>query len=498
MKYLLSHDIGTSGNKASLFAKDGVLINSVVEPYRVAYLPESRVEQNPDCWYRAVCKTTRMLLDNIDSRDILAMSFSGQMMGCLCIDRQGTPLMDSIIWADTRANYEERFIKSKIDQSDFYRKTGHRISSSYTLSKILWLKNNKPDIYHKTYKILNAKDYVIYKLTGGIYTDLSDASGTNLLNINTLQWEYDFADILDLDADKMPVLRKSTDIVGEITPEASLMTGLRVSTPIVIGGGDGVIAAVGACSVAEGEMFTTLGTSAWNAVTSKKAIFDSEMKLFNWVHAVPDMYLPCGTMQSAGASVDWIKEILYYGDQKAIDIHKDMEHCLQKSPIGANGVMFLPYLLGERCPRWNTNARGAFVNLMINSSRSDIIRSVYEGITLNLNLIFDIFILNYNKKIESIILTGGGAKSNAWCQMIADAYNVEVKIPSNIENSTSIGAAITAGVGIGIYNDFKVTPQFIQTLKTFRPITKNNKKYSFLKDQFDRIYYALKTLEIKN
>lgn len=494
MKYLLAHDLGTSGDKVTLFTTEGKLLKSCVRSYGVHWFNDVWAEQIPDEWFEAVCGSTKEIMEGIDPKDVLGVSFSGQMMGCVCVDERGNVLRDAIIWADRRATEEEAFITGKIDTKAFYDITGHRPSASNSMAKLLWLKNNEPKTYEKTYKMLNAKDYILLKLTGAFVTDYSDASGTNLLDLNTLQWSVKIADAIGLDLDKMPELKHSTDVIGVINETMSQRTGLNPGTPIVCGGGDGSMAALGAGCVNVGDGFTTVGTSAWNALTTESPILDDSMRIFNFAHIIPGKYVPCGTMQTAGAAVGWmVKELAKSqcneAKDKQISVYDIMNALIESTPVGSNGVIFLPYLLGERSPRWNNDVRGCFIGLKMDTQQQDMFRSVYEGVAMNLELIFRIF--NEHITLNSIVMTGGGAMSEVWCQIFADLYNVEINVPDHIEEATSIGAAVTAGVGIGIYKDFNCIHDFIHIKKTYRPISYNVERYKALKEIFDQAYYNL-------
>lgn len=493
-KYLLAHDLGTSGNKATLFTTEGDLVKSVVYSYDTDYFNNNWAEQDSNDWWKAVCTTTRDILDGIDKENVVAVSFSGQMMGCLCVDRDGKPLRKSIIWADQRAVKEADFLRDKIGEEKFYKTTGHRISPSYGLEKFMWIKNNEPDIYEKTYKMLNSKDYIIYKLTGKFVTDYSDATGTCILDLNTLKWSDEIISAAEIDGDKLPELRESTYVVGGVTGQAARDTGLAEGTPVVCGGGDGVCASVGAGCVKEGVAYSYVGSSSWIATTRKKPIFDEKMRTFNWIHIVPGYVLPCGTMQSAGGAYSWLKnEICRIESKEAvakgISPYKLIDEEIEKASPGAQGLLFLPYLLGERSPRWNPNARGAFIGITMEHKRADILRSVLEGVTFNLNIILQVF--KEYCLIDRLTVIGGGAKGRIWRQIMADIYNIYIEKPDYLEEATSMGAAITGGVGTGQFKDFDVINKFVNIESVHEPDTNNRRKYDKLKPIFDECYYAL-------
>lgn len=496
MKYLLAHDLGTSGNKATLYSTDGQLVGSSVKAYGLHVTNNNWAEQNPNDWWQAVCQSTQELLTDINPADVLGVSFSGQMMGCICADKGGNPLRNAIIWADMRATREEELIRERISEMDFYKLTGHKISPSYGGQKLMWVKRNQPDIYEKTYKMLNAKDYVILKLTGRFVTEYTDASSTNLLDLNKLEWSDALLNIMEIDADKMPELLRSTDIAGTVTPEAAQFTGLLPGTPVVCGGGDGVCAAVGTGCTREGIAHSCMGTSSWISITTEKPIYDDEMKTFTWAHIVPGYVLPTGTMQCGGGAFNWYKDILCREEemiaaQEGKSPFELLEEEVASSPVGANGLLFLPYLIGERSPRWNPDAKGAFVGLKMETQKKDMARAVQEGVGMNLNVVLDTFRKN-GVTIEDMLVIGGGAQSDGWLQILADIYRMRIQKPNMLEEATSMGAAITAGVGIGVFKNFDVIDQFLKVVDTKVPNEENAKIYDRLKPLFDESYFGLK------
>jgi xylulokinase len=386
-RYMLAHDLGTSGNKATLITMEGKLINSSTSPYDTHFFNSNWAEQNPEDWWKAVCESTRALCAGIDPKEIAVIAFSGQMMGCLCVNRQGRPLRPFLLYCDQRATAESQAILSRIDAKEFYRTTGHRASASYSVEKLMWVKAHEPDTY--------AKDYMNYRLTGVMATEYSDASGTNVLDLNSLGWSDRLLSITGIDGDKLPALKASTDVVGELTSDAATALGLVSGIPVVAGAGDGLYAGVGVGSVKPGITYNYLGSSSWIATTTEKPVYDDEMRTFVWAHAVPGYVHPCGTMQTAGGSYAWLKNQVCTLEKAAaaelgLNPYDLINAEIEKSPPGANGVIFLPYLLGERTPWWNPEAKGAFLGLTLEHTRADLLRAVMEGVTLNLSIILDI------------------------------------------------------------------------------------------------------------
>lgn len=491
-KYIIAHDLGTSGNKATLYSLNGKLIKSTVFSYDLITGENNAAEQRADDWWEAVCETTKNLLEGINSIDIAAVSFSGQMMGCLCVDDKGVPLHNALIWADMRSTKQESAIRNNIDELVFYKTTGHRISSSYSLTKFMWIKENEPEVYKNTYKMLNAKDYIIYKLTGRFVTEPSDASSTCLLDLNTLKWSDKIIDIAAIDKNKMPEIISSVDIAGTVTREAATLCGLMEGTPVVCGGGDGCCAAVGTGVVKEGIANCCLGTSSWISLATKAPIYDEAMTTFNFSHIVPGYIMPCGTMQTGGGALSWAVNCLFDGFEKSKnEIYALVNDEVSKSPIGAKKLLFLPYLIGERSPRWNDKAKGTFAGLTLNHNRGDMLRSVLEGVGYNLDVILTAF-RKSGSDIDNLILIGGGARNKIWQQILADIFGISVLVPDYLEEATSMGAAITAGVGIGAFENFDVVDKFIKIKEENKPDLSKNEKYTEMKKLFDEAYYSLK------
>jgi xylulokinase len=498
-KFILAHDLGTSGNKATLFSLDGKMGASTLYEYPVSYPETGWVEQDPGDFWKAVCISTRQLLEKarVPAADVAAVCFSGQMMGCLLVDAEGKPLRPMIIWADTRAGAQEAEMEKKLGMDYVYRTTGHRISASYSAAKLLWVKDNESEIYKRGCKMLHAKDYVIFKLTGKFVTDYSDASGTNLFDLVKKTWDKNILDTLGIPPDLLPEPHPSTDKAGGITPEAAGEIGLPEGTPVIIGGGDGSCACVGAGVVAEGAAYNILGSSSWISLASTAPVYDPELRTFTWVHLDPALYTPCGTMQAAGYSYNWYKNTLCGGEiaeaaKGGENPYRFIDEGASKSPPGAGGLLYLPYLLGERSPRWNHEARGAFVGLSITTGKGDISRAVLEGVGLNLRIILQILEGGAaGDGIGKIIMIGGGAKGAVWLQILADIWQKTLMVPAYTEEATSLGAAVCGGVGIGAFKDFSAIHQFNGPVKTVLPHAELAPVYEELFEIFNQAYDSM-------
>lgn len=492
-KYLIAHDLGTSGNKATLFSTDGELVKSAVYGYPVNFFNGNWAEQNPQDWWEAVCGATKELLQGIPREAVSAISFSGQMMCCLCVDQSGNPLRNAIIWADMRAEKEEKMLADRIDPARFYKIAGHKLSRSYGIEKLMWVKNNEPDVYRKTFRMLNAKDYIVFRLTGKFMTDYSDASSTNALDLNTMEWSEEIIRAAGVRREIFPDIYPSTHVAGEITVDMEEECGLRAGTKVVLGGGDGSCASVGAGSVAEGITYNCLGSSSWISTVSKKPYYDEKMRTVTWAHVIPGLLIPSGTMQSAGAAFAWARERfcqkeLSEAKERGISVYDIINREIEDSQAGANALIFLPYLMGERCPRWNSDARGSFIGLKMEHTTGDLMRSVVEGVAMNLDMIVNI--LKNAVEIKEMLVVGGMAQGEIQQQIFADVYGMDVVRLKHLEEATSIGAAVIAGVGTGELSGFEEVSMFNERLSEKHPEAGNVKKYQRMKGVFEECYQS--------
>jgi xylulokinase len=496
--YVLAHDLGTTGNKATLYDREGRLVGSAFYAYNTQYAHTGWAEQNPQDWWEAVCGSTRRLIGQtpgLRADEIACITFSGQMMGCVPLDKHARPLRNAIIWADQRAVEQENWLAERISREEVYRITGHRLSASYSLTKMLWLRDHQPDTYKSTYKFVHAKDAMVARLTGKFVTEPSDGSSMNLYDLEAGTWSEKIIGAAGLDPDQLPDLCRSIDVVGELLPEAAEEVGLVAGTPVVIGGGDGACAAVGAGVVREGSAYNYIGSSSWIALTTSRPIYDPDQKTFTFGHVVPGMFMPTGTMQAAGASYQWTRDQLCPLEVQAaqslgLSAYEIINLGAEQSPVGANGLIYLPYLLGERSPRWNPRARGAFIGLTIRHTRADMVRAVLEGITMNLRAILECF-TRQGAHIDAMRVIGGGARGRFWNRIMADLYGVPVHRMSILEEATSMGAALAGGVGVGLYPGFEMIEQMNHIAETIPPNPAAVAQYEKLYPIFEACYRQL-------
>ncbi len=495
--YVIAHDLGTTGNKATLYDPEGKLVGASFYGYDTEYAHTGWAEQNPNDWWQAVCLSTRHLLSETGVRrdDIACITFSGQMMGAVPLDQAARPLRNAIIWADQRALQQERWIGEVLPFEEVYHITGHRLSASYSLAKILWIRDHQPDIYTATHKFLHAKDSIVARLTGNFVTDPSDASSMNLYDLNRDEWSGAILDAVELGIEKLPDIRQSIEVVGEVRAAVADEVGVAPGTPVVIGGGDGACAAAGAGVIEEGSAYNYVGSSSWIALSTPEPIYDPDYRTFTFGHVIPNMVMPTGTMQAAGASYQWTRDQLSLfemetAERLGISPYELINLEIAQISPGAEGLFFLPYLLGERSPRWNPHARGAFIGLTIRHTRAHLYRAVLEGVTMNLRVILDAF-RQQGTSIEAMRVIGGGASGRVWNQIMADVYGMPVHRLAILEEATSMGAALVGGVGVGLYSGFDMIHQMNAVASTVQPDEKARAIYERMQPVFDKLYQAL-------
>jgi len=495
--HIIAHDLGTTGNKATLYDREGRLVGASFYAYNTEYAHTGWAEQDPRDWWQAVCQSTRRLLEEtrVSKNDIACITFSGQMMGAVPLDKEARPLRNAIIWADQRALEQELWIAERLSFAEVYQITGHRLSCPYSLAKILWIRDHQPEIYEATHKFVHAKDSIVARLTGNFVTDPSDASSMNLYDLEKGAWSDKILDAVDLPADKLPQIRQSMDVVGEVRAAVADEIGVAAGTKVVIGGGDGACAAAGAGVIQEGAAYNYVGSSSWIAISTPKPIYDPDYRTFTFGHVIPNMVMPTGTMQAAGASYQWTRDQLALVEQQAaealgISVYELINLEIAQVAPGAEGLFYLPYLMGERSPRWNPHARGAFVGLTIRHSRAHLYRAVLEGITMNLRVILDAF-RQQGTRIDAMRVIGGGASGRIWNQIMADVYGMPVHRLAILEEATSMGAALVGGVGVGLYPDFSMIETMNHIAGTVLPDPKAQAIYDRMYPIFNKIYTAL-------
>lgn len=498
MEYLLGVDIGTSGTKTVLFDTSGGVISSATREYPLYQPQNGWAEQAPQDWWEATVSGIKAVLSDsgVNGADIKGIGLSGQMHGLVMLDERGEVLRKSIIWCDGRTGEQCAEITELVGAERLIQITANPALAGFTAGKILWVRSNEPDIFAKCRHILLPKDYIRYMLTGAFATDVSDASGMNLLDVKNRCWSAEVMEKLGLDPALFARVYESCEVTGEITGEIAELTGLAAGTIVVGGAGDNAAAAVGTGVVEDGKAFTTIGSSGVVYAHTSKMRLDSQGRVHTFCSAVPGEWHVMGVTQGAGLSLKWFRDNfcgaeVQTADAMGVDPYYLMDKEAERLPIGSEKLLYLPYLMGERTPHLNPDCRGVFFGLSAIHTRAHLLRAVMEGVAFSLRDCMEI-IRGMGEDITEMLACGGGGSSPLWRQMLADVYGSEVKTVISKEGP-ALGAAILAGVGAGIYASVEEGCRLV--IKTNPPqdsIPENTAKYEQLYEVYRALYPALK------
>ncbi len=500
---VIAHDLGTSGDKASIVDSEGRILATAIEHYPVLYPEPGWAEQDPNGhWWRAICKTTHDVLNRsgISPKDITVITFATQMMGTIPVDKAGTPLMNCMTIA-----------AGPIRMLRMLRITGGLPSGKDTIGKILWVKEVRPEIFEKTHKFLDCKDYLIYRCTGEYIASFDCASVTWMMNSRRECWSSTILGWMGLDEDRLPELRPSTHIVGTLTGEAASQLGLTTETQVVNGAGDMAAAAVGSGAVREKEVHLYAGSSAWVGAHVK----DRKLDIFTYTgsikSAIPGRFFMVAEQESAGACLKHLREQMhcnlchYVADLTSPQCreciegrrnpYKTLDEVAVLSPAGSNGLLFTPWLFGERSPLNDHTVRGGYFNLSLAHEKRHMVRAVMEGVAYHTRWMFDGIqkgrMLGRVKKVNMI---GGCANSDLWPQIFADVLEVPVYRMSNTLEAGTIGVAMIAMIGIGEIPDFETAAEKIAVNRVFEPNPDNAPRYRHLFNLMKEYYRRNKDL----
>ncbi len=457
MKYLLGVDLGTSGTKTVLFDEAGKSIASKTIEYPLYQPKNGWAEQDPLDWYNAAVNSIKAVItqSGIDAQDIAGLAIAGQMHGLVMLDKDGKVLRKSILWCDARTGAQCEEITKLVGKNRLIEINANPALSGFTAPKILWVRENEPEIYAKCASIVLPKDYVRYMLTGKLAMEISDASGTNLLDIQKRQWSEEILDKLSIDRKLMPELIESAAIAGHITKEAAELTGLKEGTIVAGGAGDNAAAALGTAVCRDGQAFVTLGTSGVVYAHTSKVSIDPLGRVHTFCAAVPGAWTAMSCTLAAGLSMRWMRDEIYTAEhEQACKMGTDAYDLMTKEASevqsGADGLIYLPYLMGERSPVLDPEARGVFFGLSARHKKAHLTRAVLEGITLsqrhNLEVLHQMDIVP-----ATIAACGGGGRSAVWRQMLADVLKCQIATIDSKEGP-ALGAAILAATAAGIFS----------------------------------------------
>lgn len=498
MKYLIGIDVGTSAVKTVLFDEAGTIMASASGEYPMAQPENGWAEQNPEDWRQAVLATLKQVTaqSGADAEEIVGIGLSGQMHGLVMLDQDGEVIRPSIIWCDQRTKEEVRQMEELMPREQWMEITANPPLTGWTAAKILWVRNHEPDNYKRCRHILLPKDYIRYVLTGVFATDVSDASGMQLLDVKARRWSGEVLDKLEIAPELLGTVYESCEITGYLRPEIAAQVGLTPETAVTGGGGDNASAAVGIGVVADGTAFTTIGTSGVVFAHSSHPVIDPKGRVHTCCSAVPGAWHVMGVTQAAGLSLKWFKDQLcqdYVEEANAlgVDVYDVINREVEKIPAGSGRLIYLPYLMGERTPHLDPDCRGVFFGLSAIHTKAHMARAVMEGVSYSLRDCNDI-LREMGIQVEQMMACGGGAASRVWRQMLSDLYQCPVVTVKQSEGA-ALGAAILAGVGCGVYESVgKACSLLLTGDSNTEPVKETSEQYENYHKVYDGLYGNLR------
>ena len=454
MSLLLGIDVGTTGSKAILLEPNGEVIAEATAEYPMTVPKPGWAEQNPEDWWQATIKSVRQVLISARGETIAGIGLTGQMHGLVLLDEAGRVLWPCIMWNDQRTAAQCAEIERKVGREKLIELAGKPALTGFTAGKVLWVRENEPDIHRRARHVLLPKDYVRYRLTGTLAMDVADGSGTLLMDVGRRAWSDELLELLDIPREWLPKLHESHEVVAEVSVEGSSATGLHAGIPVVAGAGDQAAQSIGTGIAGEGIVSVTVGTSGVVFAATSSYTFDPTGELHAYCHAVPDTWHLMGVTLSAGGSLRWFRDALCQLEKAEAartgrDVYDIITELAATAPVGSDGLLFLPYLTGERTPHADPDARGVFFGLSLRHTKAHMARAVLEGVTFSLRECLDL-LCELGQSCARVRVSGGGSRSAFWRQMMADVFGTEI-VEVNVTQGAAYGAALLAGVGTGVY-----------------------------------------------
>ena len=484
--YFIGIDLGTSAVKLLLCDETGAIQNVTTREYPLSFPHTGWSEQAPEDWWTNTVDGMHELLEGFDASKVAGISFGGQMHGLVVLDTNDQVLRPAILWNDNRTVKENDYLNKTIGKETLSAYTGNISFTGFTAPKLLWMKENEPELFAKIDKIMLPKDYLAYRMTGVHCTDMSDASGFLLLDVKNRRWSKEMLDICGVTEAQMPKLFESYEAVGTLLPEAAKELGLSEQVIVAAGAGDNAAAAVGTGTVGENACNLSLGTSGTIFLTSKEFRVDEHNALHSFAHADGHYHLMGVVLSAASCNKWWSEQI------KETKNFKEQEAKITDDMLGENHVYFLPYLMGERSPHNDPNARGTFIGMTMDTDYTDMLQAMLEGV---------IFVIRDSLEVarslgitpERTKICGGGAKSKLWCKMVANIFNMKVDVLENVQGP-SMGGALLAAVACGVFQNVEETAKLAKIAETIEPDPALVEKYEARYQQFKQIYPAVKEL----
>lgn len=495
-KYLLGIDIGTSACKIAVFNRQGEVVASQTADYEVYYPQKGYAEQNPEEWWEAVCTAIKAALQkaDINKEDIAGIGVDGQSWSAIAIDKSGKVLADTPIWMDTRADGICRKLNKKVGEDTIFHLAGNSLQSSYSTAKIIWYRENQPQVYEKIHKILQSNSFIVYRLTGVISQDKSQGYGLHCFDMHTGTWNEEMCRQLEIPFDFLPDIYECHQIVGYVTEKAAQLSGLQEGTPVVAGGLDAACGTLGAGVIHPYETQEQGGQAGGMSICLDK--YSADPRLILSFHVVPNVWLLQGGTVGGGGVMRWFeKEFADFEREEGKRVGKSSLELLndiaEKVRPGCDGMVFLPYMAGERSPIWDVHAKGVYYGLDYSKTKGHFVRAAMEGVAFALKHNLDVAAAA-GAEVGELRAMGGSANSLLWTQIKSDITGKPIAVPSS-DTATTLGAAILAGVGVGMYQDFEEAVKM--TVKVRRYHTPNMKNYEVYEENYKtylEIYNNLK------
>jgi len=507
MAYVMGIDVGTSAVKVILVSEKGEMVSAADAEYPLLTPRPGWAEQEPEDWWQGTVAAARSCLEKAEvvtggEVKVAAVGLSGQMHGSVFLNGEGRVLRPALLWCDQRTEAQCNYITRTVGQNKLVELTCNKALTGFTAPKLLWLKQEEPELYSQVSKVLLPKDYIRYRMTGEFATEVSDASGTLLFNVAGRDWSEDMLQALGIPRHWLPECFESLEVSGHVNKEAARALGLQEGTPVVGGGGDQAAGAVGNGIVREGTSSCVLGTSGvvfWHA---EAPVFDQQGRLHCFCHAVPQKWHLMGVTLSAGGALQWFRDSLCIEEKKeaweqGISPYRIIDRQADEVPAGSEGLIFLPYLAGERTPHADAAARGAFIGLSLRHGKPHLARALMEGVSMSLRDCLELG-RELGLKTSRVCLSGGGARSLVWRQITADIFNVEV-FRAVVDEGPAYGAAVLAAVGAGMVDTVEDACQkFIRVADTTGPDPSRNELYEHLYALYRSLYPSLRSFYSRN
>jgi xylulokinase len=491
--YVLGIDVGTGGTRALIIDEQGRVVASATEEHEPFASPQiGWAEQRPEDWWRAtgIAVKSALAKAKLSGDAIACVGFSGQMHGAVMLDDKMQVVRPALIWCDQRTEKQTRDLADKIGESKLIQLTCNPPLTNFTLTKFLWTRENEPQNWARVRHVMLPKDYVRFRLSGERAIDMADASGTLLLDVTNRRWSREVLDATGIDERILPSLHESPDVCGQVSAEGAAATGLKPGTPVVAGAGDQAAGATGMGIVRPGAVSATIGTSGVVFAATDRPALDPRGRLHTFCHAIPGRWHVMGVTQAAGLSLRWFRDQFGAGANDGRDPYERLSDEASKVPAGSEGALWAPYLMGERTPHLDPNARGALVGLSASHTRAHVIRAIMEGVAFSLRDTFTIFD-EMRVPVSNVRLGGGGARSALWRQIQADVYGRDIEIVE-AEEGAAYGAAILAGVGVKMWpNVDEACDSVVRVAKRVKPIANNVAAMNQAYTEYRRLYPAL-------